>query len=270
MKTTPNSTRWGRRIGWAIAIAIGLHVVAAILLFATPLRRLFTDEPNRPVAASSGDGDSNQNDSAEPTPPEPEPEQPVEPAEPKSPHVEPTDMRDQISRAVRDAEDAPPEENLNELARLTNRLDNVATEEGVNEIAEKMTQWTGTEKRASEPAAKPSEKPFDYNTAQLHEVKRIQGESGEWVYLSILVDANGNTTETEMDAETGKTAYDTMQIVKSSPFAEAVYRQIAMPMLDQIIETSKQAERLQHEMQRMEREAAQKQAEAETAGDATD
>lgn len=255
----PPTKRWGRRVGWAIAIAVAMHVVAAILLFATPLRQMFSKPSAKEVANSSAAGESTQLNRGEQQEPVSPVDEPKPKEQPQSPAPLAGDVRDKISSAIRDAEDAQPEENLKQLSKLTQQLDNVGTKEGISEIAGKVSDWTGTQQRASQPNEQTTEdKPFDYDTAQLHEVKREKGKNGDWVYKSVLLDANGSTTETEMDATSGKTAYDTMQIVKSSPFADAVYRRIAMPMMDQIIETSKQAEKLQAEMERLEREAAAK------------
>ena len=62
----------------------------------------------------------------------------------------------------------------------------------------------------------------------------------------------------------GETAYNTMQILKSNPLAETIYRKVAMPMIDQIINANQQAAKMQQEIERIEREQAAREAAAET------
>lgn len=252
---SPNTNRYARRIGWAIGIAVTIHLVLAIVLLTTPLRKMFTGEgeANKPVAAANGSSDTTE--PVEETEPATVPkEEPQELAEPRSPEPPPGEVRDQIASALNDAEDLAPEENLGELSRLTNELNEVASETGVQEIAEKMEQWTGVGKRADQPVKASDPENFDFETAQLHEVRRKEGKNGGWVYESVLLDSTGNTIVTEMDAENGETAYNTMQILKSSPLAEKIYRKIAMPMIDQIINANQQAAKMQEEIARIERE----------------
>ena len=85
---------------------------------------------------------------------------------------------------------------------------------------------------------------FDFDTAQLHDVTKLDQEDGSVKYLSVLVDAQGRTMDVEMSGEEGETAYQTMQTLKKFPLAERVYRQIAMPLIDQAIAASDATEKL--------------------------
>jgi hypothetical protein len=58
----------------------------------------------------------------------------------------------------------------------------------------------------------------------------------------VLIDAAGRTRRSAMDAAEGESAYRTMQLLKSNPLAEMVYRRVAMSLLDNIIQAAQQAE----------------------------
>ena len=53
--------------------------------------------------------------------------------------------------------------------------------------------------------------------------------------MTVLVDASGRTYEIEMTEEEGEQAYRTMETLSKYPLANKVYRQIAMPLIDQAL-----------------------------------
>jgi hypothetical protein len=50
-----------------------------------------------------------------------------------------------------------------------------------------------------------------------------------------MIDAMGVTREVDVDAENGQRLYKTMQLIKSNPLLEKVYRNILMGILDQVL-----------------------------------
>ncbi len=123
------------------------------------------------------------------------------------------------------------EENRNELDKMARKLDEVSSAESLNVLAESMHKWLRTEKRATKPAENPQGH-FDHPTAQMHDIRREPLESGGWRYVCILIDAEGRTFETEVDPESGRQLYDTMEKMKAFPLLEQVYRQMVMPLMD--------------------------------------
>lgn len=126
-------------------------------------------------------------------------------------------------------------EQLEKLDRLTARLNQVADAESVDRLAGTFQALTGTKPRASRPAAEPAQGDFDLDTAQIHDVRRDETSDGKIRYFVILLDADGRTEEVEMDAAAGEQMFATMQRIKSNPLLEQVYRQIAMPLFDQML-----------------------------------
>jgi hypothetical protein len=55
-----------------------------------------------------------------------------------------------------------------------------------------------------------------------------------------MVDAQGVAREVEIDNENGQRLYKTMQLIKSNPLLEKVYRKILMGILDQVLKDQSQ------------------------------
>jgi hypothetical protein len=64
------------------------------------------------------------------------------------------------------------------LEKQAAKLERLASEESVDEIAEKFHDWTSITSRAARPAADPVEGEFDFNTAQIHDVRRAESPEG--------------------------------------------------------------------------------------------
>jgi hypothetical protein len=149
----------------------------------------------------------------------------------------------QIQVAAERAGERSQDENLKQLQSLSTRLDRLSSQQAVGDIARSLGQWLQTAPRATEPVAAQVAGEFDYATAQLHEVRRRRNEQGQWQYWAVLVDEAGRLRESAMEPDEGASAYQTMQVVKSSPLAEMVYRRIAMSLLDQVIKAAQEAQR---------------------------
>ncbi len=98
----------------------------------------------------------------------------------------------------------------------------------------------GTQSRVDHPKVLSSPAVFDVDTAQFHDIRRETTPASSWRYVCILIDAQGYLFEVEMNAEDGRRLYETMQRVKQSPLLERVYRQIAMPLLDQMLHSARE------------------------------
>lgn len=145
----------------------------------------------------------------------------------------------ELMQIMADAERRSPDDNLERLAELSNRLNSVSSEQGVSDINSQLRRVLGAEARAERPAEEVIEGPFDFATAQLHDVLRMDNGQGGFVYTAILVDSAGRKFESPMVASEGETAYRTMQLVKSNPLLEKVYRGVVMSMLDKVLNAAK-------------------------------
>jgi len=146
-----------------------------------------------------------------------------------------------LQESIETANKTPEGERKADLKASGETLAAISSEESIDEIADKFQQLNATPDRATEPAQKPVAGAFDFGTAQIHDVTRTGSKATGYQYQATLLDAAGRTHQTPMPAADGATMYDTMQMVKQNPLMEKVYRQIMMPMLDQMIQ-EKQAE----------------------------
>lgn len=160
------------------------------------------------------------------------------PAAAAEPAVQAEQIASAVTSAIENSDRASDERKRDELRRNLARLEQLATPQSIDEVGAKVRSAMSLPERAVAPAEAPIVGPFDFDTAQFHDVVREPGESGGWRYRSVLVDAAGRTLETELDADEGESAYETMRMIKSSPLGEALYRSLVMPMLDQLIPRS--------------------------------
>lgn len=141
----------------------------------------------------------------------------------------------QVMQIAADAGNRSLDENLARLGTLSERLTDISSHKSVDDINARLRKVLGTEARAERPADEPIAGEFDFGTAQMHDVRRERGENGQWIYTAILVDAAGRRFESPLPADQGETAYRTMQLVKSNPLMEKVYRGIVMSLLDSVL-----------------------------------
>jgi hypothetical protein len=144
-------------------------------------------------------------------------------------------VRERLAEVADKARAASPEENRANLDRLTKQLTQASTAASIDQVAGSLQRWTGTKPRAQRPAEQPVAGEFDHDTAQLHDVRRLPQDSGGWRYVAVLLDAEGRTMEVELDATVGEQLYSTLEKIKANPLLEQVYRQIAMPLFDQLL-----------------------------------
>ena len=164
-----------------------------------------------------------------------------------SPTINPQIPAEQIEASLRSQidqiEKLPAEQQLSELQKKLHQLDSLSSEESLNEVTETLANTFGLT-----PGESPNEDAppgvFDPQTAQIHDVTRTKMDNGSWKYESILVDAEGRTELVPMNATEGKTTYDTFQQMKQFPMAAGIYRQIVMPLIQKMIETSEAAKQI--------------------------
>ena len=133
------------------------------------------------------------------------------------------------------------EENLAVLDEQSERLQQVSSEESIDQMADQFHSWTGTEERATEPAPDTpmqtadtvSSSNFDTETAQIYDIKKVRSKStGKIKYKAILLDAQGRTLTMELPEEDGEKLYPIFKKMKQNPLLAQVYRKIVMPLLD--------------------------------------
>lgn len=141
--------------------------------------------------------------------------------------------KDPLSTAEKEAQRAEAltnDEARSELVRRKRQLSKMS-EEKVGEIVEFVTPEE-PERETSVKQEVPVED-FDADTAQIDDCEKTQNADGTFRYTAVLVDAKGNSIRVEMDPKEGERTYQTMQMIRSNPLMEMIYRRSVMPMLDQ-------------------------------------
>jgi hypothetical protein len=127
------------------------------------------------------------------------------------------------------------------LANLAGALEQVATEESVAAMSRRLGQLLGTTSRAAAPAEEPVAGDFDFETAQLHDVKRTaNAERGGYQYVGVLLDSHGRTLETPLETADGENLYATMELIKSNPLLERIYRGLVMSLMDKLLQGARE------------------------------
>lgn len=146
----------------------------------------------------------------------------------------------ELLRVIREAEQTSSEENLDKLAQLSRRLADHSSAQAVDDINARLTTVLGAAERAGAPTAEQLAGEFDFSTAQLFDVERVANDQGAFTYTATLVDSAGRKFESPMAAESGATAFRTLQIVKSNPLLDKVYRGVVMSLLDELLKAAQQ------------------------------
>lgn len=147
-------------------------------------------------------------------------------------------VRGRVERAIEEASRLSTDRQLEELEAQGRRLEEVSSAASIDRLADQFQTLLGTKRRAERPADEPVEGPFDFQTAQLHDVRRDELPGGKRRYRAELVDAEGRRMETEVDEATGEQLYRVFQTLRGNPLLEKVYRRIVMSFLDGLIERS--------------------------------
>ena len=138
---------------------------------------------------------------------------------------------DEVAAAERLSQDDQRER----LAALGGELEQISSAESVDAISRRLSGLFGTASRATQPAAEPVPGEFDYDTAQLHDVKRTERADGGYDYVAVLLDAAGRTMESALAEAEGEQLYKTFQLIKANPLLERVYRGVVMSLFDKLM-----------------------------------
>lgn len=141
-------------------------------------------------------------------------------------------LRD-IRRQMEEARKRGDQDNFDRLKQLSADLGRNSTTKTVDEMADFFGGVVGN--RATEPDLKKANLEFDVSTAQMHDIHKSTDEQGSVRYILVMVDAQGVAREVEIDSQNGQQLYKTMQLIKSNPLLEKVYRKILMGILDQVL-----------------------------------
>ena len=162
----------------------------------------------------------------------------------------PTNNQQQFEASLAAAEQLDEAERIEALDNAANRLARISSENSLDEISKRLQSWLGLTPRAEKPVvedlatqedpAAPKGK-FDFNTAQLRDIKRVAVPDSRPQYLCVLMDADGRTMDVPLSEAEGEPIYALMEKIKAHPLLEQIYRQLAMPLLDQMVKAEKTA-----------------------------
>ncbi len=183
----------------------------------------------------------------------------------------PAGLQQHVDASLAANEQLSEAERMEALDQAADRLRRISSEASLNDVAQRLQSWLGLRPRAERPAAPevadadpadgvgatpdleetpgpadvqppaPAEPTFDFETAQLHSIERIEGADGSARYVCVMLDAAGRTMEVPLSEAEGAPIYVVMEKIKASPLLEKIYRQIAMPMIDQIVRAERAA-----------------------------
>ncbi|NLF68023.1 MAG: hypothetical protein GX575_03100 [Candidatus Anammoximicrobium sp.] len=227
-----------RRYGWGVSLVVHAAVTAGLLVWsfepwwlaAWNARQQRTIQV-RIAAATAADDPADEGS--------PEVRIVSDPAE-----VTAQMIRRRVDQAVDQSAALNQAEKLARLDSLSQRLNQVSDEASIGALSAVVHSLLGTQPRAAEPAKTAPEGEFDFATAQFHEIRRFSSNGDGFRYVTILLDAQGRTLETEVSEQEGAPIYQVMQRIKANPLLEQVYRQIVMPLLDQVVTAARQAHSL--------------------------
>ena len=219
MTETPSRLRRHKVIRIAIGVSIAVHLVAGVILY-----RHY--RPDRQTQQSASTGDSESRPEAR--------EETAEPAKLDSPEdVDSKVFKNQLAKAAAETAAIGEEQNLERLEGQLQRLDQITTEENIIQISDRIKNWMNVPERATEPDPNPPEGDFDHSTAQIFKMSRRRSDSGEWIYDTQLLDANGRVMDVELTQEEGGSAYQTFRLLGGSKIGRSLYQNIVLPLLDQ-------------------------------------
>jgi len=139
----------------------------------------------------------------------------------------------ELMRSIQASQQRSDDDNRRSLAELSGRLTQVSSEETIDELSGTIGRLVGSGARETRPKEN-VEGPFDTLSAQPHDCKKLEA-NGKPRYVLVMVDKAGRTQEVELDEASGEQMYKTMQLIKSNPLLERVYRGVVMGILDKML-----------------------------------
>ena len=141
----------------------------------------------------------------------------------------------ELMRSIEASGRQADEENLRRLQALSGRLTTVSSEETIDELSGTIGRLVGTTPRASRPQENVAGN-FDLSTSQPHDCRKETSLEGKVQYVMVMIDRAGRMQEVAMDEASGEQLYQTMQLIKSNPLLERVYRGVVMGLLDKLLQ----------------------------------
>ena len=234
---TKSLVRWTLRRG--LAASLLLHAGLLTVMLIGFVRSRLDQRPIRIIQASSAYVKHAGQDVATPTTVVINEDDPA-----------PTNIQQKFEASLAATEQLDEAERIEALDNATNRLARISSETSLDEVAKRLQSWLDLTPRAEKPMVEhlaPQEDPtaaegrFDFDTAQLHDVKRVLVPDSRPQYLCVLLDARGRTIEVPLSEAEGEPIYFLMEKIKAHPFLEQIYRQLAMPLLDQMVKAERTA-----------------------------
>lgn len=211
-------------LGWRISLLIHFGLIALLLWIPWHFWSNRTTDQKRPAAAATAGS-----------------AKPATTGEPKrdiQKHAEKLaaeDVQRKMEEMLKAAQELPPEKLEQRLEAAGKQLASVSSPENVTEISQKMQTWMGTQTRQSSPAKTPVAGDFDHGTGQIDTVRKLKDAEGRVRYVAVLVDSAGRTMDIPLPQEDGESLHRLFQLMQANPLLDQVYRQMAMPMLDQLL-----------------------------------
>lgn len=172
-----------------------------------------------------------------PTPAE-RPESPPAPRPERSPpadEVPPDQVQESVESQIQRAAELPAERQLTELERNLERLEGISNEESVQAVSETIAGAMGIDSDQYAPRETPAPGPIDADTAQIETVARESDDAGGFRYEAVLIDQEGRTLTVPLTEAEGERLYRTFETIKRYPFAEGIYRQLVMPIVQRML-----------------------------------
>lgn len=147
--------------------------------------------------------------------------------------------RKRLEMESKRADSLDPEQQFQKLQAASKRLSQLSSDKSVGEMSDQLRKVLDLSERATQPVADAAETDgFDAESAQLHDVLKEVSDDGKDRYVAVLLDAQGRTSKFPLSEDEGKKLHRLMKLIKSNPLLERVYRELAMPLLDQLLEKS--------------------------------
>ena len=132
-----------------------------------------------------------------------------------------------------------PEQQFQKLQAASKQLSQLSSDKSVGEMSDQLRKALDLPERATQPAADADDVDrFDPESAQLHDVLKETSDDGQDQYVAVLLDAQGRTSKFPLSEDEGKKLHRLMKLIKSNPLLEKIYRELAMPLLDQLLKKS--------------------------------
>lgn len=164
------------------------------------------------------------------------------PAVAPPPHSASNVPAEQIAKSVESQIDQatklPNQVKQSELGKKLERLEAIASPESVEEVSSTIASTMGLDRELYADKEPPAEGLFDFDSAQIKDVERIESESGNDRYEAVMVDSEGRTMRVPMTTEEGQSLYETFGRLKSFPMAKGIYQSVVMPMIQKLLEES--------------------------------